>query len=289
MKGEKATRYGIQMITSSISTTLVLLLVGLVTLSVLTARGLSVYVKENIVLSILISDDMKEKDILGLQQRLDAQPFTRQTTYISKQQALEEHTQAMGTDPTEFLGYNPFSASIEVKLHALYANSDSIAVIEQRVKQNTNVQDLLYQKDLIDAVNDNVRRISLFLLAMAALLCLISFALINNTIRLSVYSERFLIHTMKLVGASWSFIRRPLLRRGMTMGLVAGVLASALLWAGAGWLVDWEPELRGVITPAVMAWVTAVCILMGLLITWLCGLLSVNKFLRMKAGELYYA
>ena len=289
MKGEKATRYGIQMITSSISTTLVLLLVGLVTLSVLTARGLSVYVKENIVLSILISDDMKEQDILGLQQRLDAQPFTRQTTYISKQQALEEHTQAMGTDPTEFLGYNPFSASIEVKLHAVYANSDSIAVIEQRVKQNTNVQDLLYQKDLIDAVNDNVRRISLFLLAMAALLCLISFALINNTIRLSVYSERFLIHTMKLVGASWSFIRRPLLRRGMTMGLVAGVLASALLWAGAGWLVDWEPELRGVITPVVMAWVTAVCILMGLLITWLCGLLSVNKFLRMKAGELYYA
>ena len=289
MKGDKANRYGIQMITSSISTTLVLLLVGLVTLSVLTARGLSVYVKEHINLSILISDDMEEKDILQLQARLDAQPFTRQTAYISKQQALEEHTQAMGTDPMEFLGYNPFSASIEVKLLAAYANSDSIAVIEQRLKQNTNVQDLLYHKDLIDAVNDNVRRISLVLLAIAALLCLISFALINNTIRLSIYSERFLIHTMKLVGATWSFIRRPLLRRGMKMGLVSGVLASVLLGLGVRWLVDWEPDLQGVITPMMMVWVTVVNVCMGLLITWLCGLFSVNKFLRMKAGDLYYA
>ena len=288
MKGDKSSRYGIQFITSTISTTLVLLLVGLVTFFMLAARGLSIYVKENINLSILISDDMKEKDILRLQDQLKAEPWVKQMEYISKQQALEEHTQAMGTDPQEFLGYNPFSASIELKLHSAYANADSIAVIEKLVKRNTNIQDILYQRELIDAVNENVRRLSALLLGLALLLCLISFALINNTIRLSIYSERFLIHTMKLVGASWTFIRRPFLQRNVQMGLLAGLTASLLLWAGSRWLVGYEPELTSVVTTMVMVWVTVVVVCMGLLITWVCGMLSLNKFLKMKAGMLYY-
>ena len=284
IKHNSVSYFDMQFVTSSISTTLVLLLLGLVVFFVLGAHNLSVYVKENINFSILISDDMKESDILKLQKKLDKEPFVKATEYISKKQALREQTEAMGTDPQEFLGYNPFTASIEVKLHSDYANSDSITKIEKKIKKNTNIQEVLYQKDLIDAVNDNIRNISLMLLGLAVILTFISFALINNTIRLTIYSKRFLIHTMKLVGASWSFIRRPFLRRNFWIG----VLSAAVLWGAAYWLVSYEPELIRVITPDVMLLVSVSVLIFGVLITWLCALLSINKYLKMKAGTLYY-
>ncbi len=280
---------GFEFVTSCISTTLVLLLLGLVVFFVLGAHNLSVYVKENINFSILISDDMKEADILKLQKRLDQEPFVKQTEYISKKQALREQTEAMGTDPQEFLGYNPFTASIEVKLHSAYANPDSVAVIEKVIKQkSSNIQEILYQKELIAAVNENIRDISLLLLGLAAILTVISFALINNTIQLTIYSKRFLIHTMKLVGASWSFIRRPFLSRYFWTGVLAGFVADALLWGGAYLAVRWEPDLVKIITPGVMLLVSASVLLFGVLITSLCALFSINKYLRMKASALYY-
>ena len=149
-KNKSVPCFDMQFITSSISTTLVLLLLGLVVFFVLGAHNLSVYVKENINFSILISDDMKERDILRLQKSLNGEPFVKSTEYISKKQALEEQTEAMGTDPQEFLGYNPFSASIEVKLKSDYANADSIAKIEKQIRKNTDIQDVLYQKELVD-------------------------------------------------------------------------------------------------------------------------------------------
>lgn len=288
IKHNSVSYFDMQFVTSSISTTSVLLLLGLVVFFVLGAHNLSVYVKENINFSILISDDMKESDILKLQKKLDKEPFVKATEYISKKQALREQTEAMGTDPQEFLGYNPFTASIEVKLHSDYANSDSIVKIEKKIKKNTNIQEVLYQKDLIDAVNDNIRNISLMLLGLAVILTFISFALINNTIRLTIYSKRFLIHTMKLVGASWSFIRRPFLRRNFWIGVLSAVIADAVLWGAAYWLVSYEPELIRVITPDVMLLVSVSVLIFGVLITWLCALLSINKYLKMKAGTLYY-
>lgn len=279
--------FDMQFVTSCISTTLVLLLLGMVVFFVLAAHNLSVYVKENINFSIVISDDMKERDILRLQKSLNGEPFVKSTEYISKKQALEEQTEAMGTDPQEFLGYNPFSASIEVKLKSDYANADSIAKIEKQIRKNTDIQDVLYQKELVDAVNDNIRKISFLLLGLAVVLTMISFALINNMIRLSIYSKRFLIHTMKLVGASWSFIRRPFLRRNFWIGVLAAGLADGLLWAAATWLVEREPELIKVITPEVMLLVSVAVLAFGVLITWLCAFFSVNKYLRMKAGALY--
>ena len=288
IKHNSVSYFDMQFVTSSISTTLVLLLLGLVVFFVLGAHNLSVYVKENINFSILISDDMKESDILKLQKKLDKEPFVKATEYISKKQALREQTEAMGTDPQEFLGYNPFTASIEVKLHSDYANSDSIVKIEKKIKKNTNIQEVLYQKDLIDAVNDNIRNISLMLLGLAVILTFISFALINNTIRLTIYSKRLLIHTMKLVGASWSFIRRPFLRRNFWIGVLSAVIADAVLWGAAYWLVSYEPELIRVITPDVMLLVSVSVLIFGVLITWLCALLSINKYLKMKAGTLYY-
>ena len=287
-KNNSVSYFDMQFITSSISTTLVLLLLWLVVFFVLAAHNLSIYVRENINFSVLISDDMKEADILKLQKRLDKEPFVKQTEYISKKQALKEQTEAMGTDPEEFLGYNPFTASIEIKLHSDYANSDSIAKIEKLIKKNTNIQEVLYQRELIDLVNENIRNISLVLLTLAVVLTLISFALINNTIRLAIYSKRFLIHTMKLVGASWGFIRRPFLRRNIWSGVLAGIMADAILMGAAYWLVSYEPELIRVITPEVMLLVSGSVLVFGIIITFLCAYLSINKYLRMKASTLYY-
>ena len=287
-KNNSVSYFDMQFITSSISTTLVLLLLGLVVFFVLAAHNLSIYVRENINFSVLISDDMKEADILKLQKRLDKEPFVKQTEYISKKQALKEQTEEMGTDPEEFLGYNPFTASIEIKLHSDYANSDSIAKIEKLIKKNTNIQEVLYQRELIDLVNENIRNISLVLLTLAVVLTLISFALINNTIRLAIYSKRFLIHTMKLVGASWGFIRRPFLRRNIWSGVLAGIMADAILMGAAYWLVSYEPELIRVITPEVMLLVSGSVLVFGIIITFLCAYLSINKYLRMKASTLYY-
>ena len=288
MRKKPGSFFDMQFITSSISTMLVLLLLGLVVFFVLTANNLSVYVRENMAFSILISDDMKEPDILNYQKQLDAEPYVKETTYISKTQALKEQTEAMGTDPAEFLGYNPFTASIEVKLNADYANSDSIEWIKEDILSNKHVMEINYPQDLLDAVNRNIRKISLVLLGLAALLTLISFALINNTIRLAVYSKRFLIHTMKLVGASWGFIRRPFILRNIWVGILAALIADAALIGMAYALVNYEPDLLAVVTPQVMLTVMGSVFVFGVIITSLCALISINKYLKMKVSELYY-
>ena len=280
--------FNMQFITSSISTTLVLLLLGMVVFFVLSANNLSNYVRENIGFTVLVSDDMKEPEALKFQKILNEKTYVKESAYISKEQALREQTEAMGTDPAEFLGYNPFTASIEIKLNAEYANSDSIAWIEKEILANKKVMEVSYPQDLLDSINQNLQKVSLFLLGLAALLTLISFALINNTIRLAIYSKRFLIHTMKLVGASWGFIRRPFLLRNMWIGILAGLLADAILVVLASMLVKYEPELVEIVTPQTMLIVMTSVFFFGLAITSLCAYISINKYLRMKASTLYY-
>lgn len=279
--------FDMQFVTATISTTLVLLLLGMVLFFVLTARNLSVYVRENISFSLVLDDGVKGGDVLRLQRALQQEPFVKEVEYISKERALQEYIAATGTDPQEFVGYNPLGASIEIRLNSAYANSDSIAWIEKRIGRESNVKEVLYQQELIDAVNNNIARISLILLGLAALLLLISFALISNTIKLTIYSKRFLIHTMKLVGASWGFIRKPFLRRNFWIGFLSAVIADGLLWGAAGWLVTYEPGLVQVVTSEVMVLVSAAVLVAGVLITCVCALLSINKYLRMKAGTLY--
>lgn len=280
--------FNMQFITSSISTTLVLLLLGMVVFFVLSANNLSNYVRENIGFTVLVSDDMKEPEALKFQQQLNEKAYVKESAYISKEQALKEQTEAMGTDPAEFLGYNPFTASIEIKLNAEYANSDSVAWIEKEILANKPVMEVSYPQDLLDSVNRNLQRVSLFLMGLAALLTLISFALINNTIRLAVYSKRFLIHTMKLVGASWGFIRRPFLVRNVWVGVLAALMADTLLMGMAYMLVKYEPQLVEIITPATLLVVMGAVFVFGVVITCMCAYISINKYLRMKASALYY-
>ena len=280
--------FNMQFITSSISTMLVLLLLGMVVFFVLSANNLSTYVRENIGLTVLVSDDMKQPEALKFQRELNEKAYVKESQYISKEQALKEQTEAMGTDPAEFLGYNPFTASIEIKLNAVYANSDSIAWIEKEILENKKVLEVSYPQDLLDSVNRNLQKVSLFLLGLAALLTLISFALINNTIRLAIYAKRFLIHTMKLVGASWSFIRKPFLIRNLWIGVLAAVMADAVLMTMAYMLVKYEPQLVEIITAQTMLVVMLSVLAFGVLITWMCAYISINKYLRMKASTLYY-
>lgn len=286
--GRKSGLFDMQFITASISTMLVLLLLGLVTFFVMTANHLSVYVRENIAFTILMDENAREADILAFQKRLNEKNYIRQTTYISKEQALKEQTLAMGTDPTEFLGYNPFAASIEVRLNAEYANNDSVRWIKEEILENKHVTDIDYPQELVDSVNRNVRKLSFLLLGLAGLLTLISFALINNTVRLTIYSQRFLLHTMQLVGASWSFIRRPFLARNLWVGVLAASLADASLMGMACLLIRYEPELLTVVTPQVMLTVMVTVFVTGILITTLCAYISINRFLRMRVTELYY-
>ena len=286
--GKKRGLFDMQFVTSSISTMLVLLLLGMVVFFGMTANNLSVYVRENIAFTIQLDENARERDILAFQQELNQQPYIKQTTYISKEQALKEQTLAMGTDPTEFLGYNPFTPSIEVRLHAAYANSDSLRWIKEEVKVHKQVTEIDYPQELMDAVNSNIRRISFVLLGLAALLTLISFALINNTVRLTIYSQRFLLHTMKLVGASWGFIRRPFVVRNLWVGMLAAAMADALLMGMACLLIRYEPDLLSVVTPQVMGVVMLTVFVAGIGITTLCAYISINKYLRMRGSELYY-
>lgn len=280
--------FDMQFITSCISTTMVLILLGMMVFFVLSARSLSVYVRESLNFSILLDADAPEKSILQLQKELDKEAFVKESAYISKEQALKEYTEAMGTDQTDLLDDNPFYPSIELRLNAAYANGDSVAWIKKRILDNKLVTDVDYREGLMDSVNANIRKLSAGLLGVAALFTLISFALINNTIRLTIYSKRFLIHTMKLVGASWAFIRRPFLMRNFWVGLLSGMAADVVLLSAAYALVHYEPSLLAIITPETMLWVSVATLAFGLLITYLCAYISINKYLRLSAGSLYY-
>ena len=280
--------FSTQFITSCISTTLVLILLGTITLFVLVAQNLSTYVRENINVSVLLSDDLVEDDVKGLQAEFAKQPYVKSIDYISKEQALKEQTEAMGTDPTEFIDINPFTASFEIKMKSEFANNDSLTNIVRRIKANDKIIDVLYQKELMQSVNDNISKLSLILLIIAALFTYISFELINNTVRLTIFARRFLINTMKLVGASWNFIRRPFLKQALTLGIVSAILADVLIYFGVQWLEKFEPDIQAVIDLKVLIIVGITVLAFGLLITFLCTYVSLGKYLRMSSNDLYH-
>ena len=280
-------RHGLQVVTLCISTAMVLILLGIVVFSVLTARNMSTYVKENLVVTMMLQDDMTNPEAQQLCNRLHQYPYINKVDFISKEQALKEQTQALGTDPSEFIGINPFQASIEIKLKGDYANNDSLKWITKELKRYPKVGNITYQKGLMESVNTFLQKISFVLLILAGLLTFVSFSLISNTVRLSIYARRFSIHTMKLVGASWGFIRRPFVWRSVAVGIVAALLAVIVLGCFVYALYTYEPEILTVVTPEVMVITALAVFLFGIIITAICASLSVNKFLKMKAGELY--
>ena len=266
---------------------MVLVLLGLVVFSVLIGRNLSSYVKENLVVTMWLDQDMSDTEAQQICKKLRTRPFINNLQYVSKEQALKDGIKDLGADPSEFADGNPFLSSIELTLNANYANSDSLRWISKELKNHPKVNEIAYQKDLVDAVNKNIAKISIVLLFLAVLLTIVSFSLINNTVRLGIYARRFSIHTMKLVGASWGFIRKPFLKQALWVGIVAAIIAILVLGGLIYTLYYYEPQILTVLDWKVAVITASVVLLFGIIITTLCANISVNKFLKMTAGDLY--
>ena len=278
---------GLQVATLCISTAMVLVLLGMVVFIGLTANNLSDYVKENLTVTVMFRDDVSNREAAVVCRKLQSKPWVAHLEYIDRDRALKEQTKAMGTDPSEFLGENPFVPSAEINLKAGQANSDSLKWIAKQIKAYKQVSEVTYQKDLMDKVNSNLRKVMLVMLVIAVLLTLISFSLINNTVRLGIYERRFTINVMKLVGASWSFIRKPFLCIAVLEGLIAGALAILVLGGGIYALYAYEPDITAVVTWQVLTITAASVLLAGVIISVLCVYVSVTRFLNMPTERLY--
>lgn len=276
-----------QAFTSTISVSLLLILLGLIVLLSLTARVVADSVKENLTVTVVLDDNAQTAEAEHLQDSLNTMYYVSSIDYISREQALQEQIESMGIDPTEFLGTNPFSISMEIKVKPEYSSGDSLQWISDELRQSKLVTDVLYQKDLVESLNRNLQRASIFLLAIALLLVIISLSLINNTVRLSVYAHRFVLHTMKLVGAKWSFIRRPFLVRGFWIGFISALIADAVIFGGIYWAARYDSGLLQYLTQENMI-ITALSVLViGLVLTIVCTFFSVTHCLKMRGSELY--
>lgn len=274
-------------ITSCISTTLMLMLLGTVVFFVTFAHKFSNSIKENFTVTLILDDDIPNKELQRLQKDYSELPCTRHLEYISKEEALKEQVAALGTDPSEFLGSNPMPASFELGLKAEYANHDSLKLTIPIFEKEKYVIDVSYPESLMDSLNDNIKKISIVLLIVALLLTLVSFELINNTIRLSVFSKRFLIMTMKLVGAKWSFIRKPFLSQAVWIGILSAFLASVMLGCGVYALLRYEEQMLNLISWDVMLITISTMFLCGIILTLLSAYFAVNSSLKMNIRKLY--
>ncbi len=274
-------------LTSIISITLVIFLLGVVSILLLSTNRLSNYVKENIGFSIILNDDARELEIKRLQKYLDATEYVKSTQFITKEEAAQELQETLGEDFVDFLGYNPLLASIEVKLYAAYTTNESIEMIKKEFMANSQIKDVVYEKDLIYLVNENMKKITFFLLSFVTLLLFISTALINNTVRLNIYSKRFTINTMQLVGATNSFIRRPLVARSVMDGIVSSLIAIVIM---AGVILSMQKQYSNIINISDLNMISAIFVLMilfGAIITHISAFIAVNRYLRMKTSDLY--
>lgn len=270
-----------------ISLSLVLFVVGLLGLVLINAQKLSDYVKENIGFTIMLKDGVNEIETLKFQKILDASDFAKSTSFTTKEQATADLKTDLGEDFVEFLGYSPLLASIDVKLNAEYGNTDSLEIITNELSENANVFEVYYQKDLIDKLNSNVNRLSFFLLIFCVLLFFIAFALINNTIRLSVYSKRFLIRTMRLVGATNSFIQKPFLSKGIYQGIYSSLFAIFML-IGAIQLVQGDTaNMLNIDDLKIIGIVFLLILASGLVISIFSTFFAVRKFIKLNENELY--
>ncbi|MFZ5940457.1 MAG: cell division protein FtsX [Bacteroidota bacterium] len=275
-------------LTSIISISLVLFLIGMAGLLILNGRRISRQVRENIGFNLILKTNIKEADIFQLQKILDAKTYVLSTEFITKEEAAQETEQLLGEDFISFLGYNPLPPSIRLHLKAEWANPDSVTQIEKELVQYEPIDEVYYKKSLLYALNENIRQISLIILSFSLLLLLISITLINNTIRLSIYSKRFTINTMQLVGATRGFIRRPFLYRSAANGLAGSILALLLL---GGLIYVSEAELEGMITlkdPVLLALLALVVLFCGVIINWVSTFFAVNKYLKIKTDKLYF-
>lgn len=275
-------------LTSIISITLVLVLLGLTILTLFAGKRLSAFVKENVSFSVMLDSDITDAQLEETKKRLDNLPFVKSSRFISKEEAKELLIKDLGEDPEELLGYNPAQDCIEIFLKSEYANSDSLAKVSKIIKAESTIDDVLYQQEAIDLINTNLSKITAVLLILTAVLLFISFTLIRNTIRLSIYAKRFLIHTMKLVGAVDGFIRKPFVKDHMIMGVIAGLLADGIIFGILYYFGKEYADLKSILTTTDMTLIFGAVMVSGIVITGVATFFSVNHYLKMDTDSLYY-
>ena len=273
--------------TTTISVSLVLFLIGLECVVLMSARELVRHVRESVALTIVLNEEVTSDEIQRMQTLMEAAPYCLNVQFISREQALPEHIDNLGEDPQKFLGYNPLTDAFEIHLYEQYTLSDSILTIEQQLRSLPYVDNILYQQDIVKTLDHNLNEISVVLLLVALALLIIALVLISNTIQLQVYSKRFIINTMRLVGATPWVIKWPFIRRNLLMGLEASLIACAMLAFAYYYCMERLGVMLFPMTKMHIGFLVAVVLLCGLIITFLASLAATNRYIRMKTNKLY--
>ena len=275
-------------LSSVISISLVLLLVGVASLLLVNAKAISDYFKENMQVSVMLKQTIDESEGLKYKEELDKQPFIRSSAFVSREQGRYEMEQLLGEGFLDVFETAPIPVSIDITLNAEYVSADSIEVVKARILGSQFVEEVVYQRSLVDALNANLSKISMVLSIFIALLLFISFVLINNTVRLNVFARRFTIHTMKLVGATRSFIRAPFLVQSLFQGVFAAVISILAIVGGLYFVRNEFEQLFEVFRMELLLVVLGIVLVSGMLICLLSTWMVVNKLLSLNKDELYY-
>lgn len=273
--------------TTTISVSLVLFLIGLECVVLMSARELVRQVRENVTVTIVLEDEVTTDEIDRMQTMLNVAPYCLNAQFVSREMALQEHITNLGEDPQKFLGYNPLTDAFEIHLQEVYTSADSITNIESQLMTLPYVNKLIYHKDVINKLDKNLNEISVVLLAVALALLIIALVLISNTIQLQVYSKRFLINTMRLVGATPWVIKWPFIRRNIGMGMVASLLACMMIALTYYYCMNHLGIVLFSLTRTNVLFLVAVVLLSGVCITFLASLAATNRYIRMKTNKLY--
>jgi cell division transport system permease protein len=271
-----------------VSISLVLFLLGVLGLLLLNAGQVAQMVKESFAVQVILNDDIPELDRMTMQKELSLTGFVKSVRFVPKEEAAKELKSQLEEDFVEFLGYNPLQDAFDLRLNADYVTPAQLVLIERDLDALEYVDDVIYDKPLLELMSENIRRVGIGLLFGSALLLLISIALINSSIRLAIYSRRFLIKTMQLVGATHGFIRRPFLRRGFIHGILGSIVASSLLAVLIYLLFDQLPDLKEILQPAHYFITFGALLISGVFISWICTYFAVRRYLSLKTDQLYY-
>lgn len=271
-----------------VSISLVLFVLGLFGLLVINAKVIANEVKENFAITVLINNEAPEVEVRQFQKSLELTPYVKSTEFISKDEAAAELKEELDEDFMDFLGYNPLLNSIEVRLKADYVNEQQLAFLEKEYSKKSFVNEVVYDKPLIQMMNENIERIGFFLIAGSILLSLVAIALINSSIRLSIYSRRFLIKTMQLVGATKTFIRKPFIWRSLRHGIFGSLVALGFLTLLIYYVSINVPGFTELQSPIKLAVLYGAVLLMGILISMSCTFFALRKYLKLTTDQLYY-
>ena len=270
-----------------LSVFLVLFLLGLLGLFIINSKKLSDDFKEEIAMTVFFKNEASDSLLQSFGEELKRSEFARSHVYVTKEEAAKQHKDVIGEDFMEFLGVNPLQNSYDIHLKADYVTNDSIVKIERQLRRNEMISDIVYDKQLVNLVNDNIQRVSLYMLIASGFLALVAVLLINSSMRLSIHSNRFIIKTMQMVGATKSFIRKPFIWRSIRLGIIGAVLAVLALMAVLYYVNDRFPNLGLIEDPLMIGGVLIAVIFTGILITWISTFIATQRFLNLRTDDLY--